>query len=253
MNWPAESIWEAVSPRLPGFTVEVLPEIDSTNTELMRRARAGRTEPVLLVAEHQSAGRGRLGRSWASAPGDSLTFSLGLTLAPADWAGLSLAVGVALAEQLHPELRLKWPNDLWLRGRKLGGILVETATLAGAESNRRFAVVGVGLNIAPRDAAGLATPPAWLQELLPEMDAGAALGRVAGPLVAALQAFEGFGFAPFQARFNARDTLRDQPVTLSDGRSGTAHGVSETGGLLVHTAQGMQIVTSSEVSVRPAA
>lgn len=252
MIWPAESIWEAVSTRLPGFTVEVLPEIDSTNSELMRRARAGRTEPVLLVAEHQNAGRGRLGRSWASAPGDSLTFSLGLSLAPSDWAGLSLVVGVVLAEQLHPELRLKWPNDLWLRGRKLGGILVETATLAGAEANRRYAVVGVGLNIAPRDPAGLATPPAWLHELLPEIDAGAALGRVAAPLVAALQAFEGFGFAPFQARFNALDVLRDQPVSLSDGRTGTAHGVSEAGGLLVHTAQGMQIVTSSEVSVRPA-
>jgi BirA family biotin operon repressor/biotin-[acetyl-CoA-carboxylase] ligase len=252
MIWPAESIWEAVAPRLAGFTVEVLPEIDSTNSELMRRARAGRTEPVLLVAESQTAGRGRLGRSWASAPGESLTFSLGLTLAPADWAGLSLAVGVVLAEQLHPELRLKWPNDLWLRGRKLGGILVETATLAGAEPNRRYAVIGIGLNIAPRDAAGLATPPAWLQELLPALDAGAVLGRVAGPLVAALQAFEGNGFAPFQARFNARDALRDQPVGLSDGRAGTAHGVTEAGGLLVHTAQGMQIVTSSEVSVRPA-
>jgi BirA family biotin operon repressor/biotin-[acetyl-CoA-carboxylase] ligase len=86
---------------LPGFTVEVLPEIDSTNTELMRRARTGQTEPVLLVAERQTAGRGRLGRPWASDVGASLTFSLGLPLAPTDWSGLSLAVGVALAESLH--------------------------------------------------------------------------------------------------------------------------------------------------------
>src|SRR5687768_3661246 len=109
MTWPAEAIWEAVASRLAGFTVEVLPEVDSTNSELMRRARAGQAEPVLLVAERQSAGRGRLGRSWSSPAGESLTFSLGLALAPADWAGLSLAVGVALAESLHPELRLKWP------------------------------------------------------------------------------------------------------------------------------------------------
>ena len=68
----------------------------------MRRARAGRTEPVLLVAEQQTAGRGRLGRGWHSGAGDSLTFSLGLPLAPADWSGLSLAVGVSLAESLHP-------------------------------------------------------------------------------------------------------------------------------------------------------
>ena len=64
--WPAEAIWEAVSPGLPGFSVEILPQIDSTNSELMRRARAGRAEPVLLVAEQQTAGRGRLGRDWHS-------------------------------------------------------------------------------------------------------------------------------------------------------------------------------------------
>ncbi|MGZ7242464.1 biotin--[acetyl-CoA-carboxylase] ligase, partial [Streptococcus pyogenes] len=77
------------------------PEVDSTNSELMRRARAGHVDPVLLVAEQQSAGRGRMGRSWASRAGDSLTFSLGLPLQPADWSGLSLAVGVAVAESLH--------------------------------------------------------------------------------------------------------------------------------------------------------
>ena len=85
LRWPAEAIWEAVAPALPGFTVEVLPEIDSTNSELMRRARAGRVEPVLLVTEQQTAGRGRMGRQWhsGSAQGVSgpatLTFSLGLT------------------------------------------------------------------------------------------------------------------------------------------------------------------------------
>ncbi|MCC2675386.1 MAG: birA, partial [Ramlibacter sp.] len=95
-RWPAEDIWQAVWPLLPDFTVEVLPEIDSSNSELMRRARAGRLEPVLLVAERQTAGRGRLGRHWHSAAGDSLTFSLGMALAPGDWSGLSLAVGIGL-------------------------------------------------------------------------------------------------------------------------------------------------------------
>src|SRR5207253_10851626 len=94
VKWHGETSWQAVAPLLPGFTVEVLPEVDSTNSELMRRARAGQTDPVLLVAERQTAGRGRLGRGWRSAPGESLTFSLGLALTPADWAGLSLAVGV---------------------------------------------------------------------------------------------------------------------------------------------------------------
>jgi BirA family biotin operon repressor/biotin-[acetyl-CoA-carboxylase] ligase len=249
--WPAEAVWEQVSPLLPGFTVEVLPEIDSTNTELMRRARAGRMEPVLLVAERQSAGRGRLGRGWVSGDHDSLTFSLGLPLAPVSWSGLSLVAGVSLAESLHPRIQLKWPNDLWLDDRKLAGILIETASFGEGREASRYAVVGVGINIAARDAAGLSTVPAWLQEVLPGMQAGEVLLRVAAPLVQAVQAFEAYGFAPFQARFNARDALRDRAVVLSDGTAGTAHGTGESGALLVHTAAGMHAVTSSEVSVRP--
>ncbi|WP_137891673.1 biotin--[acetyl-CoA-carboxylase] ligase [Ramlibacter sp. 2FC] len=246
--WPAEAIWEAVSPQLPDFSVEILPELDSTNSELMRRARAGRLEPVLLVAEAQTAGRGRLGRDWQSTSGDSLTFSLGLPLAPVDWSGLSLAVGVAVAESLHPEIGLKWPNDLWWQDRKLGGILIETTSLGV----QRYAVIGVGLNIAPRAAAGLSTPPAWLQAIAPELDAPGALGRLAAPLVQAVQAFERLGFAPFQARFNARDMLQGRPVTLSDGTRGQALGVGQDGALRVQTAQGLQEITSAEVSVRPA-
>lgn len=278
MNWPAEAVWEAVAPLLPGFTVEVLPQVDSTSTELMRRARAGQAEPVLLVAEQQTAGRGRLGRSWHSGPsGDgpprdasdpsggsaaalaasvgaplpALTFSLGLPLAPADWSGLSLAVGVSLAESLHPDIRLKWPNDLWLDDRKLGGILIETASSGQAGQAHRYAVVGVGINLGPREAAGLSTAPAWLRELMPGCKAGQVLLRVVPGLVQTLLAFQDFGFAPFQARFNARDALRDRPVVLSDGTAGTAHGASESGALLVHTAGGMKPITSSEVSVRP--
>ena len=94
----------------------------------MRRARAGRLEPVLLVAETQTAGRGRLGRQWHSGAraGEVLTFSLGMPLRMADWSGLSLAVGVSVAQSLHPSLQLKWPNDVWLQERKLAGILIET-------------------------------------------------------------------------------------------------------------------------------
>jgi BirA family biotin operon repressor/biotin-[acetyl-CoA-carboxylase] ligase len=251
IHWPAEAIWEAVVPTLPGFTVEVLPQLDSTNSELMRRARAGRLEPVLLVAEQQTAGRGRLGRDWFSAAdadgGGSLTFSIGLPLAPHDWSGLSLAVGVSVVQSLHPDLQLKWPNDVWLHDRKLAGILIETASLGDV----RYAVIGIGLNIKARDAAGLATPPAWLGEVLPGVDAPQALLRLAGPLVRAIQAFEAYGFGAFQKLFNARDALDGVTVTLSDGLSGVAQGVDGSGALQVLTALGVQKVTSSEVSVRP--
>lgn len=247
----AEAIWQAVTPLLPGFTVEVVPELDSTNSELMRRARAGRLEPVLLVAARQSAGRGRLGRAWQSEPGASLTCSLGLPLAPADWSGLSLAVGVTLAESLHPDIRLKWPNDLWLQDRKLAGILIETAS--NGPGTGRSAVVGVGINLEPPAAAdALSTPPAGLRALLPAIDAGGALERIAAPLVGGLLAFERAGFAPFRPGFEARDALRGRRVVLSDGREGQALGTNEFGALIVHTGLAVHTVVSSEVSVRPA-
>ena len=258
--WPLPSLTQAVSPVLPGFTVEILPEIDSTNSELMRRARAGDSRPTLLVAERQTAGRGRRGRDWHSSPGDSLTFSLGLPLAPTNWSGLSLAVGVAVARALHPQIRIKWPNDLWLEDRKLAGLLVETASLVeqregglpSARSPARHAVVGVGINIAPRPAGeALAIPPAALRELLPEVDAPAALARVVPCLVDALLLFDRQGFAPFEADFRARDLLHGRTVTLSDGTIGAAGGVDGSGALLVHTASGLQTVSSAEVSVRP--
>lgn len=251
MTWPLEAVWEQSAPLLPGLTAELLPEVDSTNSELMRRARAGQLDPVVLVAEQQTAGRGRLGRSWQSNPGASLTVSLGQVLAPQSWWGLSLAVGVAIAEALHPSVRLKWPNDLWLDDTKLGGILIETAS-AGPDPQARYAIVGIGLNVQPRPAEGLSTPPAYLQQLRPGMDAGAVLLAIVPPLVAALQRFEAEGFAPFRDAFARRDALAGRPVRLSDGTMGTAQGVDGQGALLVHTAAGPIAITSSEVSVRPA-
>lgn len=252
IRWPAEAIWEAVAPALPGFTVEVVPQLDSTNSELMRRARAGQLAPVLLVAEQQTAGRGRLGRQWFSGGrAGALTFSLGLPLAPLDWSGLSLAVGLSVVQSLHPELRLKWPNDVWWHDRKLAGILIETVS-GGDRPASRYAVIGVGVNILPpREAAGLATSPAWLGEVLPGIDAPQALLRMAGALVQTLKLFEQHGFSLFQHQFNDRDALAGLAVILSDGTAGLAQGVDSSGALLVHTAQGLKKVTSAEVSVRP--
>jgi BirA family biotin operon repressor/biotin-[acetyl-CoA-carboxylase] ligase len=269
MIWPAEDLWLAMVALQPGLTVEVLPEIDSTNTELMRRARAGQTEPVLLVAETQTAGRGRLGRPWHGEVGHALTFSLGLMLQPADWSGLSLAVGLSLARSLDPQgdlgVRLKWPNDLWVkrpsmptntptRWGKLAGILIETALPTGMRygvEQGRYCVVGVGLNIAPPVAEGLSTAPLGLQDLQSGITAPEALTKVAEPLLATLLTFERTGFASLQNAFNARDALHNLSVTLSDGRHGMARGVDATGALLVDTEQGQEAISSSEVSVRP--
>ncbi len=245
--WPAEAVWEQVFPLLPDFTVEVLPDIDSSNSELMRRARAGQHEPTLLVAERQSAGRGRMGRVWQSQPGDSLTFSLSLPMSPKDWSGLSLAVGLSLAESLHPDVGLKWPNDLWFQDRKLGGILVEAASMGG----RSQVVVGVGLNIRSRPADGLSTAPAALTELLADVTAPACLAQVAAPLIQTLLTFEREGFAPLRARFEARDVLKGRRVHTSDGQQGEALGVSAVGALRLKTDEGVQEIHSAEISVRP--
>ena len=266
IHWNAEALWEAIAPQLPGFTVEVLPSIDSSNTELMRRARDGLTDPVLLIAEQQTQGRGRLGRNWVSGVGDSLMFSLGLPLAPKDWSGLSLAVGVSVAESLQPHLPaagrapkigIKWPNDLWLEGdRKLAGILIETASFVGTHqhdmSAPRYVVIGIGINVRPRPGDGMRTAPACLQELDMALDAPTALACILPALVAEVQSFAQHGFAPLLPRFAQRDLLAGREVNLSDGTSGMAEGVAADGGFMVRTATGLQAVTSSEISVRPA-
>lgn len=265
IHWNAEALWEAIAPQLPGFTVEVLPTIGSSNTELMRRARDGLTEPVLLIAEQQTQGRGRLGRNWVSGVGDSLMFSLGLPLTPQDWSGLSLAVGQVLAEALQPgggtsgqpRIGIKWPNDLWLEGdRKLAGILIETASFVGTQQHDmtapRYVVIGIGINVRPRPGDGMRTAPACLQELDAALDAPTALACILPNLVAEVQSFARHGFAPLMQRFAQRDLLAGREVSLSDGTSGIAQGVAADGGFLVRTAAGLQAVTSSEISVRPA-
>ena len=295
LHWGAETLWAQLEPELPGLSVEIVARISSTNSALLDRARVagdvaeegdiarvrrsvessafGRRQadlqPCLLVAEHQTGGRGRQGRVWHASPGASLTFSLALPLAPRDWSGLSLAVGVALADALDPlgpndagappRIGIKWPNDLWLLdaaaarssvGRKLGGVLIETV----AAGSRRLAVIGVGLNVLPLDAdASSATSGfACLQELDAEVRAPAVLARVALPLVAALQQFERDGFAAFAARFAARDLLHGRAVrtTPPDAVDGIAAGVSPNGGLLVRTTDGVRTIVSGEVSVR---
>ena len=228
-NWGAESLWQDLEPLLPGLSIEVLARTESTNSVLLERvrseqrsagerglerggertdaARFGRRahdmQPCLLVAEHQTAGRGRMGRIWHAEAGASLTFSLALPLSLPDWSGLSLAVGCAMAEALEPapsatpRLQLKWPNDLWLDGRKLGGILIETVT-AGEQ---RIAVIGVGLNIRPQhpgNESQFMSGYASLDELDPAPTAPEVLRRVARPLILAVTGFAQGGFGTWQ-------------------------------------------------------
>lgn len=298
LEWGAEALWHQLEPLLPGLSVEVVAKTDSTNTRLLERARqaagqpdapisrpgelqgieiveprraapllgrrSGDTQPCLLVAEHQSHGRGRLGREWIGMAGASLSFSLSLPLAPTNWSGLSLAVGLAVADALDPadppRLMLKWPNDLWLgegpgRGRKMGGILIETVAIGAS----RMCVVGMGINVQPlvSNAAidTLTYGHACAQELDPTATAPDVLARIARPLVQSLLAFERDGFAPLVAGYARRDLLLGQPVTTRSAAApdnsieGVAEGVTEDGALRVRSGS-LHHVVSGEVSVR---
>jgi len=288
-SWDVEALWGRLWEVLPGVSVEVVARCESTNSLLLDRVREsggwpdqpattpgvldeaplpasplGRravdTLPCLLVAEEQTHGRGRQGRTWRSVRGASLTFSLALPLAPADWGGLSLAAGVALADALDPpdggaaRIGLKWPNDLWLvegpgRGRKLGGILIETLAVGGL----RMAVVGVGLNVAPQAVEKAPDEGACLHELEPGLSAPQVLHRVAVPLAQALRRHEAEGFAAFAEAYARRDLLCGQAVTTSSAAApqGIALGVGANGALRLRTADGvLHEIAGGAVSVR---
>jgi len=242
----------------PEWLIEKRTEIASTNSELMQRARAGDARPTLLVAQHQTAGRGRLGRQWHDRPGDALMFSLGLEMSPLSWSGLSLAVGLSIANSLDPQqhwgLGLKWPNDLWLgplaQARKLGGILIETAVLAGAVQASRYVVIGVGINIHAPQAADLRMPAVGWAEVQADASTDSVLQALLLPLVVSVQRFAREGFAPLQAAYAQRDVLQGQALVLSNGLEGVGAGVDAQGVLQIETAQGRMAVSSDEVSVR---
>ena len=280
-HWGAEALWQALVPLLPGLSIEVVQTLDSTNSELTERLRnasrvqktpsdrrGGRVDdlfPQLLVAINQTAGRGRLGRRWHSTAGASLTFSLALPLARADWSGLSLAVGLAVVDALDPDggrLGLKWPNDLILReagadsgadktpraGRKLGGILIESVPVG----EQRAAVIGIGINVVPQPVAEADYGTAALTELWPDATPQDTLARIGEPLVRTLLAFERDGFAPLQQPYARRDVLLGQHVKTSDRAmpEGVAQGVDADGALKVAAGGQTRRIVSGEVSVR---
>lgn len=251
-----------------GVAVERVAATGSTNDDLLARIRDAAASkalafaPCLLVAERQHAGRGRHGRAWHGSAGRSLALSLAWPSTRADLSGLSLAVGTAIADALDPpgpapRIGLKWPNDLWLldralgdphmAGRKLAGILIETAPLG----NSRVAVIGVGINVGAQAVADAASGVASIDEIEPEATAETTLARVAPALVDALHAFDAHGFAAFASRFAARDLLRGRAVAAVDGAlAGVAAGMSPEGALLVDTGNGIVAVTSGEWRVR---
>ena len=233
---------------------EVVATTGSTNADLRSRL-PGLTQPVLLAAEQQTAGRGRAGRSWVDAAGDNLSFSLAWRFGGelGQVSGLSLAVGVLIAETLRAggwEASLKWPNDLLLDGRKLGGVLIETASARPGT----WAIIGVGINVHPhpeRDAAA-GTDTASLAT--DGVDRNALLAALADGLAEGLPLFDVHGFTPFVPRWQALHAYAGEAVDLIEGgrllQQGIARGIDEIGCLLLDTRAGRIAVLAGDISLR---
>jgi len=239
------------------FAVEILDECASTNAVLLERARCGEPDALALACEHQTAGRGRRGKRWESGIGTDLTFSVLWRFRRGTGAlsGLSLAVGVALVRALarlgYEGVQLKWPNDLHLGGRKLGGILIE---VIGDRLGPSAAVVGVGLNVrwSAARAAAVDQPATGLQE----RGVGVAsrttlLAALLMELRSALEQFAQAGFAPFRAEWLRYHAWQGRQVTLHGAEGtvadGEAVGVGEDGALLVRSARGVERFHSGEL------
>jgi BirA family transcriptional regulator, biotin operon repressor / biotin---[acetyl-CoA-carboxylase] ligase len=250
---------DAAQLQLPGVDVRVLERCASTNSTLLE---ANAAAPSLLACEAQTAGRGRRGRRWYSEPGASLTFSLArLVRRPArELAALSLVAGVACVRALRSlgaaGIALKWPNDLMLEGRKLGGILVETRS----QGKATLAVVGVGINWraspalerrARRRIATLDRLPTFIASR------NETVRECARALLAALAAFEAHGLDAVRGEWETLDANAGQRlrVRLADGRvvTGVAAGLGADGALQLRTRAGVRAVASGRVlSSRPA-
>ncbi len=244
-----------------GYQVLVHEQVDSTNSLLLNLAQEGQPHKSVLAAEWQAQGRGRRGRTWLAPLGSGLTFSLlwrfqrPLTAL----SGLSLAVGLALARGFRAlgieAVRLKWPNDILLDGRKLAGILIETH---GDMLSAATAVIGIGVNVrwamAATDAMDF-QPIAMADVLGDHLDRNEVLVHLLSQLDTVLKAFDQTGFAPLAEEWQRLHIWQNRPVRVIGGghirMEGVALGVDEAGALRLDTANGIRLVHSGEVSLRP--
>lgn len=226
-----------------------LGSIDSTNAEAMRRARDGMALPAWIIADEQTAGRGRSGRSWSSVMGNLYaSHACRLTAPPQATAQLSLVAGVAVIDAIRdavapihlPALRLKWPNDVLLGEAKLCGVLVE-ATSVGAD---RIAVIGIGVNVAGAPA-GLGRAVTHLCAHAPLVTRDVLLERLVASLAAWLDTWsDGAGFGRVREAWLERGLEIGTALVVNTGagqRHGTFAGLADSGALRLATPDGPTI------------
>jgi BirA family biotin operon repressor/biotin-[acetyl-CoA-carboxylase] ligase len=256
IEWLDQSILSQYLNTNTPFSLQLVNEIDSTNRALRQESAAPLS---VLAAEWQTAGRGRLGRHWVGSLGGSLLFSVvwrfsgGMTRL----AGLSLAVGIALARALekkgYQDLGLKWPNDLLCKKGKLAGILIE---LSGDALGPADAVIGIGLNLRLSKEERLhADHAADLSDCGGPLPArNALLAAILNELADILPRFDEEGFAPLRSEWEARHIWQGQMAKLisPDGKEnvGRIIGIAEDGALRMAGEDGLKVIYAGDVSLR---
>ncbi|WP_145553655.1 bifunctional biotin--[acetyl-CoA-carboxylase] ligase/biotin operon repressor BirA [Yersinia canariae] len=244
---------------LPAGQVAVLPVVDSTNQYLLDRITELKSGDA-CVAEYQQAGRGRRGRQWISPFGANLYLSMfwRLEQGPAAAMGLSLVVGIVMAEVLHKlgagQVRVKWPNDLYLNDKKLAGILVE---LTGKTGDAAQLVIGAGINLSMRESTTNVINQDWinLQEAGVIIDRNKLTAEILSELRLAVVKFENEGLAAFISRWREMDNYLDRPVKLIIGNQeifGIARGIDQQGALLLEQDGNVKSYIGGEISLRGA-
>ncbi|WP_444920944.1 bifunctional biotin--[acetyl-CoA-carboxylase] ligase/biotin operon repressor BirA [Microbulbifer sp. CnH-101-G] len=256
----AESIYRALGEEAGALLGELIlfDEVDSTNTQLLSLMEKGEGHAVALLSERQSAGRGRRGRQWISPYGAGISLSVGWEFngGVQSLEGLSLAVGVAIARALErfsvPDVRLKWPNDVWCRGRKLSGVLLE---LKGDLTDRCAVVIGIGLNSGLRNESANAIDQPWadLQQVKPGISRNQLVAAILAELLPLLHSYAEQGFSTYREAWMQLDQFAGQKVTLQAGTQtwcGIAAGVSEKGALELNIDGEIQHFHGGEISLR---
>ncbi len=249
---------EMITQQLNQKRIAVVPVIDSTNQYLLERMDSLQSGDA-CVAEYQQAGRGRRGRQWFSPFGANLYLSMfwRLEQGPAAAMGLSLVVGIVMAEVLRElgahDVKVKWPNDLYLNDRKLAGILVE---LTGKTGDAAQIVIGAGVNLAMRSPDANVINQGWinLQEAGMTIDRNALTAMLVNKWRSSLLEFERDGLAPFIPRWSELDNFIDRPVRLLMGDReilGIARGIDQQGGLLLEQDGELKAWVGGEISLRP--
>jgi BirA family transcriptional regulator, biotin operon repressor / biotin---[acetyl-CoA-carboxylase] ligase len=253
----AQSITRGLGTLMLGQHIEYRPRVESTNDVARQLADAGAVDGSLIIANEQTAGRGRLGRAWIAPPRTSLLMSLILypNLTPSQTARVTMAVALGACDGIRAatglDAQLKWPNDILLRGKKCGGILAESSTI---EERVEYVIVGLGLNVnfARASVKGI---PADATTIADELGAPAPRVLLAQAILRAIERY----YLRLRAGENLRDEFAARLMTLTQRvraqapwgtEEGIAEDVDDDGALLLRRADGSSVrLTAGDVTL----